>query len=98
MCSDISVEIAPVRYYKGDIPRQGLVDFCVELSNKQSRELLREQEILDKNEKTMSDDQYETLVISQATLMGWIQALRTVTEWARENVEKQKAQEKELSQ
>lgn len=73
--------------YDGEIERQKLVDFCKGLADKQSKELLREQDILDKNEKTMSDDQYETLVLSQATLMGWIQALRAVTEWAREQVE-----------
>lgn len=77
----------PVVRYRGQIDRQELVDYCVSLANKQRQELLREQDILDKNEKTMSDDQYETLVISQATLMGSINALRAVTEWARQRVE-----------
>ena len=83
--------------YDGLISRQELVDHCVELANKQRQELLREQEILDKNEKTMSDDQYETLVLSQATIMGSINALRSVTEWARGRVETARAADRAVS-
>jgi hypothetical protein len=70
--------------YRGMISRQSLVDFCQELAKKANTERDREQDLLEKN---VSDDQYETLMLSCSALAGEISALRAVTEWARNQVE-----------
>jgi hypothetical protein len=73
--------------YRGMVARQDLVDFCQGMATKASAELDREQTLL-ATKKDMSDDQYETLMLSCSSLVGEITALRTVTEWAKKEVEK----------
>jgi hypothetical protein len=50
-------------------------------------ELMREEEILEREGKTMSDEQYETLIHSKQNIIGHIAALREITEWAKVQVE-----------
>lgn len=71
--------------YDGLLTRQSLIDFCQEKANVWTAELGRESEILVRDKKTMSDDQYETLMLSTTSLAGHILALRMVCEWAKEN-------------
>ena len=72
--------------YPGTVPRQELVDYCKKLADVAVTELDREQTFLEKN-KHISDDQYETILLSCSALSGEIAALRAVTEWARKWVE-----------
>jgi hypothetical protein len=71
--------------YRGTVARQELVDFCQDLAKKANTERDREQELL-LNGK-ISDEQYETLMLSCSSLAGEVSALRAVTEWARQRVE-----------
>lgn len=72
--------------YKGSITRQVLVDFCVSKASVMTAELDREQTLLEKGE-ALSDEQYETLMLSSSALAGGISAFREITEWARKKVE-----------
>lgn len=80
-CGPITVK----QRWPGLIPRQDLVLYCVTRVEMLKAELLREQNILADKEKTMTDEQYETLMLSSTSLMGHIMAFREITEWAREN-------------
>lgn len=71
--------------YDGLLTRQDLIDFCQEMDRKWRTELARESEILVRDEKTMTDSQYETLTLSTTSLAGHISALRIVCEWAKEH-------------
>jgi hypothetical protein len=71
--------------YRGFVPRQSLVDFCQDLAKKANTERDREQDLLSNGK--LSDDQYETLMLSCSALAGEVSALRAVTEWARNQVE-----------
>jgi hypothetical protein len=82
--------ISSPRKYDGWITRQELVDYCQETANKLYAELQREEAILERDSKTMSDDQFETLTFSKHSLIGHIAALREITEWAKKQVEKER--------
>lgn len=82
--------IASARTYDGVVSRQELVDYCQNTANKLYAELEREENILNRDSKTMSDEQYETLCFSKQTLIGHIAALREITEWAKAKVEKER--------
>lgn len=75
--------------YDGHIPRQALVDFCKSKVSVISAEFDREQTLLGKGD-TLSDEQYETLMLSCSALAGGVSAFREITEWARKHVEEQR--------
>ena len=71
-----------LRSYQGVVSRQSLNDFCVERANTAKKEFDRQQKLLADDSK-LSDEQYETLMLSCASLSGAISAFRAVTEFAR---------------
>lgn len=81
-----AVEGLRVRSYPGEITRQSLNDYCVERAETCRSEFDREQKLLQDDSK-LSDEQYEALMLSCASLSGAISAYRAVTEFARHQYE-----------
>lgn len=82
--------------YPGSITRQELVNFLKDHDQVISKEIVREQDLLDKHEKTMTDAQYETLMLSISSLIGKKSMLRTLSDWAQNKVEENGTKRKEM--